>query len=374
MLLNLRFFIILFFITVINLSADNCSDPSINCFNVKSPYRVCYTDQDDPNLKRIITLCLLNPLNPQDNFYIGNKTVLKFNNMPTCIEFDDSGPNEIFNSICGNSQCSTGVVFHKNVVDNDIKYANNLWRCLCFSPTSSSSTFCNCTIKVKFIDNNTNEFENPKLDYSSNSTDFIKEENIINNSCQIPCNNIIIYLNNTVQFTEKIYGSNYYSGHFYITSDVVDNWNWPSGYAPSSYSLRWVIARELGKIFGFGLKPINGACNEVANSLHEDIDSWKFDHLNNYDKCAFKKLYCPTYLNVENENEPNILENIKMLIDSKNNFDKLEIYDLLGSKILEQNVSNFNFDIINNVIENRHFVILNLYDNHILISTLKVFK
>jgi hypothetical protein len=370
-----KFCFLFFILSFSNIFADNCSDPALNCFNETSPYKYCY---EEDGKHYIITYCVKDPLNPlDDGFHSGIFTPVKFANMPVCVEFINSGPDVVKTKICNNSICiSDQVIYHKTAVENDIKYANNLWRCLCYQPTTESSV-CNCTIKVVFVDENTDLFRNAKVDFSSNSTDFWKDSEIINNDCKISCNDIYIYLNNTVELTGRDpinATSSYYQ--FFTSSDIVI----PEGYYPDgSKSIRGAIARELGKIFGFGSeqRPENGQCQFPANEneriMYEE-KNYRFDHLSDKDKCMFKKLYCPTTLGGINEEVKNDFKDLQSLLKFENQFDKIIVYDLLGKKTIDQDFGNFNYSNINKAFDFNRFSIVFIYNDNLLIKTIKIIK
>lgn len=369
---NLKLVFIIYIFTLSNVFADNCSDPALNCFNFSHPFKYCYVES---GVHSIITYCARDPYNPvKTSDFQGDFTILKFMNMPVCVEFVNSGPDVVLSNICNNGVCKNGVIYHKTVVNNDIKYSNNLWRCLCYQSTNESS-LCNCTIKIKFVDKNINEFNNPKLDVSSNTSDFIKDSEITNNDCKISCDNLNIYLNNTEDFTLRSSQDHYYQ--FYSTSDII----YTDGFHPSgSRSIIGTITRESGKIFGFGSnqRPENGQCQypPIKNErIMYEGENWDFNHLSDLDKCMFKKLYCPTTLGViEDNNIKDEYKDLQLFLNYELQFDKIIIYDLLGNKTIYQDLENFNYNDINKSYDINRFSIVCIFKDNLLINTIKVLK
>lgn len=197
--------------------ADDCGDV-VNCPKKLRPYYFCN------NNNQIMALCAYDPFGiPYDEWFPKFKNVLKFNNnaLPLCLEFDNSGPDIIRGKICGNGQCHTGDIYLKSDFIIDMKKAEQQWKCIC----GWDENDCGCTVKIGFVDVNQFQFSDPATQYSSNSVwnqffDNTKDKEyfdpelcdgkhiypygpVTRNSCEINCNDIHIYLNNTKAYTKR---------------------------------------------------------------------------------------------------------------------------------------------------------------------------
>ncbi len=303
----------------------------INCSNQSRLYQFCCNDN------KIRTFCAIDPANFDGSpFYthLYPFTLLKLNSnaLPLCLEIDteNPGPNTIIqSSICGGGVCSSGNIYNPDDLFDDMKQAEKMWKCICGWDDNS----CGCTVKVSFVDINRQYknlnyqiFSDPYHQYGTNSVELsqLLDKNDIDegrnvedvetiDSCEIKCNGLRIYLNNTPEYTRRDINNpeptNTYRS-FYVSHSIVDNWdyNYWGDKVPSSPNLRTVLAYELGQLYGFvegrdlnGNDCSSGSLYSLNPDLHNPLE---YAEISDEEKCAFISLYCPE-INSVNENNKN---------------------------------------------------------------------
>ncbi len=285
--------------------SEPCGQP-INCEKKERPYGFCNGEG------HIAYLCAEDPFSFDGGMeYEGFDKVLKLSDdaIPLCLEFDNTGPDEVIATVCGNGECHKNTtVYYKSDFIDDMNAAVEKWKC----PCGWGEDDCGCTINIGFVDENDNEFKDPKNDHATTSlenqlTDCdynwmpahkIGESGPLNYAnCEISCNQMNIYLNNTQEYTQpREDNPNYYEGGFYASKSVIDNWpsEWvEKGISPGT-NLRNVIAKKLGRLYGLIVEPDYGEnCREPGGIMQHTYGNLEYRDLNSDDKCAIMTLYCP---------------------------------------------------------------------------------
>jgi hypothetical protein len=373
----------------------------INCSNQSRLYQFCCNDN------KIRTFGATDPFHFDGGDF--NKqyspfTLLKLNSnaIPLCLEIDtaNQGPNiKIQSDICGGGVCSSGDIYDPNDLYYDMKQAENMWKCICGWDSNS----CGCTVKVSFVDINRQYknlnyqiFAEPKSQYGTNSVELsqlldkndidegrdVKDINTINN-CEIQCNDLHIYLNNTPEYTRCNLNNqtpdNMYSS-FYVSHSIVDNWNYKywGAKVPSSPNLRTVLAYELGQLYGFeyenGTKLTNGSelngidCSSGSLfSLRPDNSNpLEYATISDEEKCAFISLYCPE-INSVNENN----QNSKDVIVYPNPVAGKISFQFYANDIYSNAIIIIS-DVSGKIISNTNIQDINLGENNIVIDNLNL--
>lgn len=366
----------------------------INCSNQSRLYQFCCNDN------KIRTFCATDP----NDFHRGDFfqqydpfTLLKLNSnaLPLCLEIDteNPGPNIIIqSSICGGQVCSSGNIYNPNDLYYDMKQSENMWKCICGWDENS----CGCTVKVSFVDinrqyNNLNYhiFSDPHNQYGTNSVELsqlldkndidegrdVKDNETINN-CEIQCNDLHIYLNNTPEYTGRDINNPDPTEHylsFYTSHSIVDNWdyNYWGEKIPSSPNLRTVLAYELGQLYGFvdGLDLNGNDCSSGSlSSLNPYLQSTPLEYgtISDDKKCAFTSLYCPE-INSVNENN----QNSKNVIIYPNPTAGKITFQFYANDIYANAVIIIS-DVSGKIISNTNFQDINVGENKIVIDNLNL--
>lgn len=321
--------IILFTYLILFISAA-IAEPcgvELNC-NPNAPKMYQFCDKNG----NIWQFSAANPYNFEGGQYFKDYapfSVLKLNiaNVPLCLEIDNAnrGPNTIIkSSVCGDGVSSSGNVYDPADLEFDIKEAEKMWKCIC----GWQDNDCGCIVKVKFVNENNiyknlnrRIFQDAEIEPSTNSVKLSKmpkkgeeyeviEDNEIIANCEIQCNDLAIYLNNTIEYTERSqYPNNMFYKSFFTSKSIVDNWdyNYWGNKKPSSPNLRTVILYNLGELYGFigsDKSDANGIdCSSTSLSSIEPHENYSLEYrqITEGIKCAFSSLYCPDIYSVNNK-------------------------------------------------------------------------
>lgn len=309
---------LIFFIFCLHSYAEPCGVHS-DCPEGKTyPYIMCRSSDG-----LIHIFCLNDPYTAEPcefgGFIFDN---VRKTNLPICIDFDNSGPDTVWGYVCGTKNQNhekyyTDIIYTKADFINQSEQIADIWNCIC----GYQDEPCHCSIKVKFIDKNQNEFSDPETESLSNTlfeNNPAKEGQIDeNNKYENLCSNIVIFLNHTEEFHRSQYIRDAnglsrvcYDKFYYI--DSYHNNHLSNTTYINAYNLNNIIAHELGKILGFG----NGNdCTDYDNNsiMFSEIVASTRKSLSQDDICMFKKLYCPELTEIrevyQNINETSIYPN-----------------------------------------------------------------
>ena len=345
-----KFFIIFLFIYFNNTfsALSQCGNITDCPAGINYPYQFC-KNPPDPNQGVAQVICTDDPFNLIGNGY----NALKID-IPICIN-----PNEITNPIPNrvdiNVQSGTVEVFDRTAAINEMNQACYDWNCLC----GKQNDQCQCQISCSFSTN--------ASEFGSSGSEALAQSKSIYWAyyCTVQCGQSFIAVNNSNDFCDNVGG---YPTRYFITEDNINLQTMAQIKQANCevYDFLQIMLHEIGHVLGFD------HYDDCTPSIHgimdakQDMATGTFAGLNIYDKCMFKKLYCPDLVPVKeqyaqnNDDELNgynyaikrfevnyeLPDNIKII--------NIGIYNYLG-----QFVMNLNAQDIMNV---NHKLILNCSD------------
>ncbi|MFA7626157.1 MAG: T9SS type A sorting domain-containing protein [Candidatus Kapaibacterium sp.] len=318
-----------FVLTIISLCLIPASmvrgcPPILNCpEGVKYPYQICPYSTETDGRARII--CAEDPYQIEGLEW--PFTLLKAE-LPICI---------LPYAIPTLEQIPYGnTVFDAAKTLEDFNRASYEWNCICGKQDDNCSH--GCTITTYFSDNESN-FDIGVLAKANTS--------YMTYFCELNCTNSYIMINNTQKFKGAITGptTQFFINEDHITSESIDL-IYSSGY--KVFSLYETILHELGHVLGFD-HPNESGClpsyESVMNS-HSNPTREKSNKPNLYDKCMFRKLYCPEISSVDdlasgdsrtvvypNPTGSNVV--IEFYVESEQERITIELYNSLGVKVID---------------------------------------
>jgi len=349
---NFMIIIFLCFIFAYSLFAGAPCGEITNCDPNKAyPYVMCNSLNGS-----ITECCMVDPFTtrtdpPSPDIYGPARKA----SLPICIDFDGSGPDEIYGYVCGDgsspehAKCYADIIYKKSDFVSNSNQASFRWNCLCGVQDSPP---CSCHIKVSFIDKNNNEFSDPA--FNNNAISLFKTNPPGENQLELPdkckpkCDNIIIYLNNTPDFhgssfikdvngIERTCYRTFYFINEYLDQNLKDT-------EPQSYNLQDLLTYSLGRILGLG----QGDCSGFNNSsIMNGVPQGKRQNLSQDDICMFKRLYCPELTPVIETNDSDLINfrsfpspvtdifNLSFNVKNEGEIVSINLFNILGVQVIE---------------------------------------
>jgi hypothetical protein len=245
--------------------------------------------------------------------------------------------NEVIVDAFGNT------VFDYSAVQSCVNNAISEWQNQCSGCSLNNDYNSGCCVTIKWTTDWKKISSNP-----SEVKDIYAVTHVIPNSdCKWDCSQLVIYLNQTDDYTGAKSSDRSYQNFFFTGS------NTGNSTGDNFACLLSTIEHEMGHVLGFGDEYAgSGAGTACATDGSVMNNTHVYDNvgLSEDDKCMYKKLYCPGTTSVKETNKEIITEiNIfpnpvsdYLSIDIKNlniiNYiinTKIDIYNIYGQKILE---------------------------------------
>lgn len=290
-------FLILMSLFNFKVSLSQCNE-FITCeSSVKYPYYVCYIyDLPYPTKADVMLYCTNDPLfinNPV--FWDGHngQACSRKAKLPICLNVSTETVPQL-------SIANYTSILSPNSCIGDASITSFNWNCLC----GYQDLPCECSIRV-FFSSNKNYFVDSKKPNDINpiiNTAAGANANTNIMSCEVVCINSFIVFNNTAEFRDDYTGSP--KRMFVNSSENSIGFNeFCNEKGLKAYSFKDILSHELGHILGLGHYDTNPNDNYINKSecsvgltgimYSKTYPNRPDKDLLPYDKCMFKKLYCP---------------------------------------------------------------------------------